>query len=576
MLLLSNARTITVDGITVFPDHADLNQFWYLPAPVSLSRRGADQSAQFTLILYKPAAVTAVARGGGFLMFETGLRVDKSTEQKILSRLSSISKKPRLTAVQFDEGKVQCIALNLQGGGGTGAGNAPEGSFNAVEKILGASVPSLHGDNSAAFSLQLSQEGATILREAFRKEGAPVGVLYNLKFTGIRPALEVKITADMKRVYDHFSASLSGQVYFVQLGIEAGIEKLKQSGALKVEVIHFTSDADRSEKERQAIQLFRDTLLKDFFTPTLTPGQLMGGGGGTAPGGGGTRQESLRRRRRHRARRRRHRAWRRRHRARRRRHRARRRRHRARRRRHRARRRRHCARRRRHCARRRRHRARRRRHCARRRRHRARRRRHRARRRRHCARRRRHRARRRRKWRGERRAHVGATPSPIGGEYPTAGCSCSRTRGRYAWRRRHCAWRRTAAAGRHSRRREALRPAEASHAPAEEALRPAGEALRPAGEALRPAGEALRPAGEALRPAGEALRPAGEALRPAEEALRLAGEAPRLAGEAPRPAGEALRPAGEALRPAGEAPRPAEEALPRPQPGGRRSPFPSS
>ena len=283
MLLLSNARTITVDGITVFPDHADLNQFWYLPAPVSLGRRGADQDAQFTLIIYKPAAVTAVAKGGGFLMFETGLRVDKSTEQKILSRLSSISKKPRLTAVQFDEGKVQCIALNLQGGGGTGAGTAPEGSFNAVEKILGASVPSLHGDNSAAFSLQLSQEGATILREAFKQEGAPVGVLYNLKFTGIRPALEVNVTADMKSVYNHFSAGLSGQVYFLQLGIEAGIEKLKQSGALKIEVIHFTSDTDRAEKEKQALQFFRDTLLKDFFAPTLTPGQFKGGVGGQSP-----------------------------------------------------------------------------------------------------------------------------------------------------------------------------------------------------------------------------------------------------------------------------------------------------
>ena len=51
-----------------------------------------------------------------------------------------------------------------------------------------------------------SPEGATILREAFKKEGAPVGVLYNLKFTGIRPALEVKVTADMKRIYNHFSA----------------------------------------------------------------------------------------------------------------------------------------------------------------------------------------------------------------------------------------------------------------------------------------------------------------------------------------------------------------------------------
>src|SRR5688500_13457980 len=131
MLLLSNARTITVDGITVFPDHADPNQFWYLPAPVSLMRRGADSAAAFTLILYKPAAVTAGAKGGGFLMFEVGLRVEKRTEDKILSKLSSMAKKPRLSAVPFEEGTVQCIALNVQGSGGTDAAAAPPGSFNA-------------------------------------------------------------------------------------------------------------------------------------------------------------------------------------------------------------------------------------------------------------------------------------------------------------------------------------------------------------------------------------------------------------------------------------------------------------
>ncbi len=31
MLLLGT--TITVDGITIYPDHADPNQFWYLPGP---------------------------------------------------------------------------------------------------------------------------------------------------------------------------------------------------------------------------------------------------------------------------------------------------------------------------------------------------------------------------------------------------------------------------------------------------------------------------------------------------------------------------------------------------------------
>jgi hypothetical protein len=37
-MLLLGAKSITVEGIAVFPDHADPDQFWYLPGPVSLAR----------------------------------------------------------------------------------------------------------------------------------------------------------------------------------------------------------------------------------------------------------------------------------------------------------------------------------------------------------------------------------------------------------------------------------------------------------------------------------------------------------------------------------------------------------
>ena len=136
MLLLNSSKTITVDGVTVYPDHADDSQWWYLPAPVKLAHRAEDDRAQFTLIKYKAAAVELGVKGGGFLMFEVNLRLDPETERKIRSRLSGVSRgRPRLTPVPFDEGTVQCIALNLQGSGGTEAGQAQAGTFNAVEKI---------------------------------------------------------------------------------------------------------------------------------------------------------------------------------------------------------------------------------------------------------------------------------------------------------------------------------------------------------------------------------------------------------------------------------------------------------
>lgn len=277
-MLEIGSKTITVDGITVFADHADPNQFWYLPAPIQLSRRREDNRAAFTLIKYRPAAAGTAARGGGFLMFEVNLRLDPLLERRIRSRLASIAPdRPRLAAVPFDEGTVECIALNLQGSGGTTAQVSPEGTFNAVERILGASTPSLHGDNSAAFSLQLSEEGATLVERAFEEEGVPIGVIYSLTYTGLRPALEVEITADYKRVYDHFSAGLDAQVYFLRAGIDAGFEKLVQDGIIEIKVINFSTADDRAEKEKWALDFFKDTLLRQWFEPTLTPGELKGG-----------------------------------------------------------------------------------------------------------------------------------------------------------------------------------------------------------------------------------------------------------------------------------------------------------
>lgn len=276
-MLIFGSKTVTVDGITVFADHADPNQFWYLPGPVALARSGPDKKAEFSFIKYKPAAVAGGAKGGGFLMFKVSLQLDPALERKIISAVSSgVRGEPRLSAVQFDEGSVQCIALNLQGPGGTVASPAGAGTFNAVEKILGASIPSLFGDNSAAFSLSLDQEGAIIVEKAFKEGLTPVGVIYNLKFTGLRPALDVKITADFKRIYDQFSASLSGQYYFFKAGIDIGFENLVQTGAIKIEVTNYTTEGDKKEKEKWALDFFKDKLLSDWFEPTLSPGKLSG------------------------------------------------------------------------------------------------------------------------------------------------------------------------------------------------------------------------------------------------------------------------------------------------------------
>src|SRR3954453_6798682 len=202
-------------------------------------------------------------------MFEDDLRLDADEAEAIRSQLTRLAPgKPVLSPAPFDKGEVQCIALNVQGAAGT---TAEPGAFVAVEEILGASVPSLYGDNQAAFSLKLSTTGATILKQAFSQGAAPIGVIYKLTFTGLQPALHVSIEADLSRVYSELSVGLEAQVYWVKAGLEAAFQHLKQTGAIKITVADFVPDNQVSEQETWALNFFRDKLLVDWFEPSLSP-----------------------------------------------------------------------------------------------------------------------------------------------------------------------------------------------------------------------------------------------------------------------------------------------------------------
>ncbi|WP_395711071.1 hypothetical protein [Reyranella sp.] len=279
-MLMLNSQAWTIEGIQVFADHADARQFWYLPGPVQLTRRREDGRAEFTFIKVRAADAAGVAKGGGFLTFSVDLKLDPELERRILSKLSAMARgKPRLAAVPFDEGSVRVIALDLDSGAtaSPGAQPPPAGAFRAVEKALGATVPSLDAVNRASFSLTLSQEGAIIVEQAFKQGGMPVGVIYELKYSGMRPALDVTITADMSRVFEQFAGSVDSQVMFVRGGIDSGFEKLVQDGAIRIEVHDFIGATDRESKETWALNFFKESLLAQYFTPTLTVGELRGG-----------------------------------------------------------------------------------------------------------------------------------------------------------------------------------------------------------------------------------------------------------------------------------------------------------
>jgi hypothetical protein len=141
-----------------------------------------------------------------------------------------------------------------------------------VNQVLGAARPSLQGNNTAIFTLVLTQDGAEVVLAALKGGQALLGVIYQLNYTAMQPALNVKVTAKMDQVYRFLGASVSAQYKFLRGDLAAAIERLKADKVIKIERTD-TQGTDASGQELDAAtKMFTDMVMKDFFTPMLVPG----------------------------------------------------------------------------------------------------------------------------------------------------------------------------------------------------------------------------------------------------------------------------------------------------------------
>ena len=215
-----------IEGVVVFRDHASLTTFHYLAGPPRLSR-SPDGKPNLLLLKYRNAldamgSASARAReqlGGAFLLFGVDCGVPQETKNAIASQLQSRvppdTGPVNLVPVLYTKGKVSVVALDKQ----KPVAGAPEEEGGQQSKfvrgILGSSTPSLLQDQRAIFSISLTPDAATLIEEAYDAELSPIGVMYELDFAGLRPALAVRAKVDQHKVYEQFKLGLT-------LGIRSG------------------------------------------------------------------------------------------------------------------------------------------------------------------------------------------------------------------------------------------------------------------------------------------------------------------------------------------------------------------
>jgi hypothetical protein len=273
---------LEIDGLTVYRDHAIADQFYYLAPHPKIARDGG--KPMFDLFAYtvdlKHSALSGTAipeeLGAGFLTMGVSCELTDARKQRLIDAISSRLERPAdriiLLPTPYHAGSVRVIALDkfsapAEPAGDPASGNRLNGRPTFVEEIIGAATPNLMGDLRTIFSLSLSQSGVVFLQGLYRERAAPVGVIYDLKFYGLRPAVQAVIHADLSSIYQHFGGGLQVQYGWLKAEVEAGIDFLRQRGAIEIRLTSQAVGEEAQKSKELALSLFKDRVLQEMFKP---------------------------------------------------------------------------------------------------------------------------------------------------------------------------------------------------------------------------------------------------------------------------------------------------------------------
>jgi hypothetical protein len=300
-MLYLNPPYFVINGVSVFPDHQDPLQFYYLPMMPHLTMV-TDPSTnvstpQIQLIEYEGSAGT-----GGFIDFDVNIGIDQSALSEVANQIEhqlNLTSTPRLSPVTFTDGAVKLLILGAQSadpsttpapsGGGASGGTATATASPAVQtvvappasgpqfvvKVQNAAKPALYGDNQATFSVQLDQYGATIMEQALQGQLAPIAVIYSLQFLALRPAFHVHLTADWNRVQKYLDTQYSAGILFFSSDIEKSVNKLIEDKVINIQVDTLVTESDLgtgalSDRDRAVAECY-ELVKTNFFESSVPP-----------------------------------------------------------------------------------------------------------------------------------------------------------------------------------------------------------------------------------------------------------------------------------------------------------------
>jgi hypothetical protein len=271
---------LDVGGVTLLPDHDDPLRWYYLNLRPRVSV-GAAGKPQLCLTKYRTAS-----GGGGLLDFGVDLGLTPAERDVITTKLADYVRGrggPRDRDGKPVKGTLAIVAAPAVSGTAhvmmfgdtsrpkTASATAPT-SF--VTAFAYPTSPALFGDNRAIFSIALDPNGARLVEltlGAAPGELTPIGVLYELELEGLRPAYRVSIDARWDEVHHRLSKRFAGQLLWFGGEIEATVDELLQTQAIRIDVHDYGSAPTEKAAKEAAVAQVRTHIFNTFFKPAPVP-----------------------------------------------------------------------------------------------------------------------------------------------------------------------------------------------------------------------------------------------------------------------------------------------------------------
>lgn len=275
------------ENLIFYGDHDNNSLVYYLPDEVNFSKTniGGEEDYELMLQLFQDGQSIVgnidqfKKNSGGILSLGIECKVTSKRLSKALEQLIDERGLPEDTSASlplWETGKVDLIVLDSTT---QDLDTINQESF--VKKVIGSKKPSLlTSDLKSIFNVRLDNRGAAIIASSLSGErGHMAGVLYDLKFRALQPALDLRIWADLERCYKTVSHKLGIKAeftYYVKFSLGADFEhitrEMEENGDLKIEVLSQVTDPKMKKLVDETIKDTKEKVLRELFKPMVNPG----------------------------------------------------------------------------------------------------------------------------------------------------------------------------------------------------------------------------------------------------------------------------------------------------------------